>query len=152
MQAGGGPGIVRLVVFEDLRLDHAERRCGGKLADESQATHSQEQHVVGALRRPLLGGDPAQAGGGMQLGTFFVVLFPAGLQQPQRDQTVVVNGLLEHLQIPRLEDMERLHHMGKHHEVGQRKNACLAGKLIGGEGQGFVRHGAYQAAGGGGSR
>ena len=85
-----------------------------------------------------MGGDSAQAGGGVHLRTVLVVLFPARGEQAQRNQPIILDRLFKHLAVPWLEDVQGLHHMGKHHHVWQGEYPCQAGKLIGVEGEWFV--------------
>jgi len=109
----------------------SQELLGRQFPHQPQPPHPQQEHVVGVFLGPLVGRHPAQAGGVSQRGPALLLLFGPGSEQAHRDQPVILHRLLEHRPIPRLENVQRLHDVGEHHEVWQREDPRQAGKMLG---------------------
>ena len=92
-----------------------------QFADQADPLEPQQQHVVGAVFQLMMGNDAAQARHGKNRRPAFIVGFPARTEYRHGDQLVIGQGLFEQRAIARLEDVQGLQHVGKHHQVGQRE-------------------------------
>ena len=123
------------MIFAQFDLGLAETMHRLHFAHQLHPLQAQHQHVVGAVGQVVVGGDPAEAGHRIERRPAFVILLPARRQHGHGDQPVVGQGVFEQIAVARLENVKRLHHVGKQHQVRQREEPNLARKAFGGERQ-----------------
>ncbi len=111
--------LEQLDVVEDLDLRLAVKRRDFKFPDDANPCAALQEQVEPAVRQAVVVDDPAKAGNGLDRGLIGGRPVGVGQNLDNRDQPIPIEGILGHLPIPRLKNVQGLHGMGEQHDARQ---------------------------------
>ncbi len=106
---------------DDFDLGHSKRSPRLNLTNHPCSARSHQQNVMPIVLHFRMGNDLSQTDGRCDRRVLCRPGRHAAGQRCHGDQPISFEGLGQHLAVPRLEDVKRLHGVGKHHQLGQRK-------------------------------